>query len=59
MVTVCPFLSIAVMVAVSEISRPTAPAGVSPGFEPTRDSWTLAPGEAVPAFLTWMTSASV
>jgi hypothetical protein len=56
-VTVLAFLSIAVMVAVIEISRPMAPAGVSPGLELVRVSCVVTPG--VPPFLTWMATASI
>jgi hypothetical protein len=57
-VTVCAFLSMPTMVAVTLICRPTAPAGGSPGFEVARPCWTVAPGVAGPGFFTSKASAS-
>src|SRR5262249_39679028 len=58
-VTVLAFLSMAVIGAVTVTSRPTAPAGVSPGFELTRDSCVVEPAAAVPAGLIWNATASM
>src|SRR5262245_65697285 len=59
-VTVWFFRSMAVIVTVAVTSRPTAPAGVSPGLELTRVSWVVTPGAAPePAFMTRHATASM